>query len=71
LIITAEQIAALCRFNRSFNVIYISLTESGENVTFRATLKAGKNEIEKVFTLDTKGQLVKNENSQTDIENTA
>jgi hypothetical protein len=57
------QITAIARFNRSYAVKMLTITEHPANhdwITVNATLKAGKSTIEKHFVLDVNGGLVKN-----------
>lgn len=63
--LSEKQITALCRFNRNFAVIELTMTEHPGNndwITVVSTLKAGNNTNEKSFVLNSNGELVKNAN---------
>lgn len=72
-LLTADQMNALSRFNRQFNVKQLELVQGDESrVTIHAILKGGKIEIRKGFTLDAKGKLVgviKDESGAANTEN--
>jgi hypothetical protein len=58
MILTAGQLNALCRVNRSYAVIQLELDGENGNLNVHAIFKGGKVEIRKGFTLDAEGNFV-------------
>ncbi|HYT42378.1 MAG TPA: hypothetical protein VEP90_08525, partial [Methylomirabilota bacterium] len=66
--ITEQQLTSITRFGRNYAVNFLELTQVEDNIQVRAELRAGRKLIEKKFTLNPNGSLVKeksNEGSQT------